>query len=141
VSVSAPTLTIAEMRRRYLVEAIETASPAVRLTMLFDRLDLDLRSADAAFAAGAFKDVNDRLVHAQEIVLSLRDTLKVDQWEGGPRLHALYDHLHGELVGANLAKDRERAAAAEGLLGQLGQAWRDAAAQNLKQRESVSEMG
>jgi flagellar protein FliS len=139
--VSALTLTAADIRRRYLAEAIDTASPAVRLTMLFDRLDLDLRGADAAFASGAVKDVNDRLIHAQEIVLTLRDTLQPDTWEGAPRLLALYDHLHSELVGANVNKDRQRAAAAEVLLGQIGQAWRDAATQNLQTQESVSEMG
>ena len=131
MSVSAPPmLTAADVRRRYLAEAIDTASPAVRLTMLFDRLDLDLRSADAAFASGAIKDVSDRLIHAQEIVLTLRDTLNPDTWEGAPRLAALYDHLHGELVGANIGKDRQRAAAAEVFLRQIGQAWRAAALQN-----------
>jgi flagellar protein FliS len=130
MSVSTPVLSPTAVRRRYLAEAIETASPAVRLMMLFDRLDHDLRSADAAFATGAVKDVNDRLVHAQEIVLTLRDTLKVDWWDGGPRLYELYNHLFGELVGANLDKDRDRVAAAEGFLSRIGEAWRTAAAQN-----------
>ena len=140
MSVSAPpTRTAAMVRLRYLAEAIDTASPAVRLTMLFDRLDLDLRSADAAFASGAIKDVSDKLIHAQEIVLTLRDTLDPDSWEGAPRLAALYDHLHGELVGANIGKDRKRAAAAEGFLHQIGQAWRSAALQNQQAGESAGE--
>ena len=134
-------LTPTAVRRRYLAEAIETASPAVRLTMLFDRLDLDLRTADAAFDSGALKEVSDRLIHAQEIVLTLRDTLNPDVWDGGPRLLALYDHLHGELVGANLNKDRQRAAVAEGLLRQIGQAWRDATVKNQQPVEASSEMG
>jgi flagellar protein FliS len=111
------------------------------VVMLFDRLDLDLRSADAAFASGAIKEVSDRLIHAQEIILTLRDTLQSDVWDGAPRLLALYDHLHGELVGANLDKDRVRAAAAATLLGQIGQAWRDAAVRNQQPQESASDMG
>ena len=87
------------------------------------------------------RQVNDRLVHAQEIVLTLRDTLKSDIWDGAPQLLALYDHLHGELVGANLGKDRARAAAAANLLGQIGQAWRDATIKNQLPGEPTSEMG
>lgn len=135
-----PNSTVAELRRRYLAEAVETASPAVRLTMLFDRLDLDLRSADAAFASGAMQEVNTRLIHAQEIVATLRDTLNADLWDGAPRLAALYDYLYGELVGANINKDHQRAISAEGLLRQIGQAWRDAAVTNQQRREPVGGM-
>jgi flagellar secretion chaperone FliS len=115
-----------DLKRRYLAEAIETAPPAVRLSMLFDRMALDLGRADAAFGTGDLKAVNDGLVHAQEILLALRGTLRVDEWEGAPRLAALYDHLHGELVQANLSKDRDRAAGATVLVAQLAAAWRRA---------------
>ncbi|MCU4185023.1 flagellar protein FliS [Acidiferrimicrobium sp. IK] len=136
-----PKQAAAELRLRYLSEAIDTAAPAVRLTMLVDRLEMDLRAADAGFAEGDLKKVSDGLVHAQEIVLTLRDSLRIDQWEGAPRLHGLYTHLYNELVGANLTKDRERAAAAAVLLGQIAQAWRDAAILNQKMLEPVGGVG
>lgn len=126
----------AEIRRRYLAEAVETSTPAVRLTMLFDRLDHDLRAADAAFAAGSIKEISDTLIHAQEIVLALRDTLRLDVWEGAPRLAALYDFFHSELVSANLAKDRDRAARTAELIGQIGEAFREAAQRS--QQEAFS---
>src|ERR1700683_3701400 len=101
----------AEMRRRYLTEAVQTASPAVRLTMLFDTLELDLARADKAFSEGSdLKTISDHLIHAQNILVALRDTIDLDAWEAAGRLQALYDHLYTELVKANLDKDRSRAA-------------------------------
>jgi len=116
-----------KLRRRYLADAIETAPPAVRLTMLYDALELDLARADAAFEAGDLQTINDKLVHAQEIILTLRDTMKPELWEGAPRIIALHNYFLGELLHANLEKDRARAAAAATLIGQLGNAWRQAA--------------
>jgi len=116
-----------KLRERYLAEAIETAQPAVRLTMLFDALELDLGRADAAFDTNDLKAINDNLVHAQAIILTLRDTMKPELWDGAPRLIALYDFFLAELLRANLDKDRQRAASVSTLIGQIGGAWRKAA--------------
>ena len=116
-----------KLRERYLAEAIETAQPAVRLTMLFDALELDLRRADAAFDTNDLKAINDNLVHAQAIILTLRDTIKPELWDGAPRLIALYDFYLAELLRANLDKDRQRAANVAALISQIGGAWRKAA--------------
>ena len=117
----------AKIKQRYLADAVETAAPAVRLTMLFDALEMDLRRADAAFESDDLKAINDNLVHAQEIILALRDTIKPELWDGAPRLIALYDFFLGELLGANLTKDRLRAVAVADLIAQVGNAWRQAA--------------
>jgi flagellar secretion chaperone FliS len=117
----------AKLRQRYLADAIETAVPAVRLMMLYDALELDLRRADAAFETGDLKAINDNLVHAQAIILTLRDTIKPELWDGAPRMIALYDLFLAELLGANLDKDRRRAAAVAELIGRVGDAWRKAA--------------
>lgn len=118
-----------ELRIRYLTEAIETASPAVRLTMLFDSLEQDLARADRGFADGAdLKTLSDLLIHSQEILALLRDTLDVSAWEPAARIRALYDHLYNELVMANLEKDRARTAGVAGHVAQLAAAWREAAA-------------
>ena len=86
---------VEEMRVRYLTEAIETATPASRLTMLLDALEMDLARADKAFADRAdIKTISDLLIHAQDIVLTLRDTLDTTSWEPAGRLWALYDHLY-----------------------------------------------
>ena len=38
------------------------------------------------------------LVHAQDIVLELRGSLKPELFAGGEELGAIYDHLHQQLV-------------------------------------------
>ncbi len=121
-------LSAADAQARYLAEAVETATPAVRLGMLWDRLQLDLQRADRAFDDGDLYAIHDNLVQAQEILLALADTIRTDQWDVAPRLAALYRHLHGELVLANVHKDRERLAATTSLVAQLADAWRVAIA-------------
>ena len=116
-----------EMRSRYLQEAVETASPAVRLTMLFDALESDLARADKGFEDRDIKTISDRLIHAQDILLLLRGTIDTDTWEPAARIQALYDYLYSELVMANLEKDRSRAAAVAPHVAQLAGAWRQAA--------------
>jgi flagellar protein FliS len=117
------------LRSRYLSEAVATATPAARLVMLFDALEMDLVLVDNAFGDGAnIKVINDALIHAQSILLVLRDTLDTTVWEDGKQLIALYDHLHTELVHANIYKDRSRAATVAKHIGKLANAWRQAAA-------------
>jgi flagellar protein FliS len=116
------------LRVRYLTEAIETATPAGRLTLLLDALEMDLARVDRAFAAGAPpKETGDLLVHAQEILAALRDTIDVSAWDPAERIRALYHYLYTELVQANLDKDRARAAAVAAHVSQLAAAWREAA--------------
>lgn len=112
---------------RYLTDAIETASAPQRLTMLYDAVEQDLARADAAFDSGDLETINDKLVHAQIILLALRDTVRPDVWDGAPQLIALLDYFVGELLGANLAKDRRRLADVAVLIGQIAGALRGAA--------------
>lgn len=119
-----------EMRQRYLAEAVQTATPAVRLTMLFDALEMFLMKADKAFADGTdLKAISDPLIYAQDILLVLRETIDVNAWEAAGRLQALYDHLYNELVQANLLKERSRSAAVLTQVSRLAVAWREAANQ------------
>ena len=114
-------------QRAYLANSVSTASPATLLVMLYERLSLDLQRGLAALQEGDLQQTHAQLVHAQEIILELRSSLKVDAWEGGPSLAMLYDYLHTRLVQANVAKD---AAAVEFCLesvNQLRDTWREAA--------------
>ncbi len=116
-----------ELKMRYLTEAILTASPATRLTMLFDHMVLDMHKADAAFESADLKVVNDSLCHVQEILVNLRATMRTDLWGGAGTLISLYSFLHQELVLANLHKDRDQARRAAVLLDELAAAWHGAA--------------
>ena len=56
---------------RYRDEAILSASPERLVTMLYDRLMLDLERGEAAQRAGEWQEANAQLQHAQAIVAEL----------------------------------------------------------------------
>ena len=115
-------------RDTYLAASVSTASPAQLLVMLYDRLDLDLQRAAAAIEAGLPADAHDPLLHAHDIVVELRATLRPEEWDGGPALAALYDFLFRELVGANVRKDLAATHECLVLVDDLRATWRQAAA-------------
>ncbi len=117
----------ANSRNRYVNDSIATASPSKLLTMLYDRLVLDMLRAEEALKQGNRTRANECLLHAQAIILELRTTLKVDAWEGGPALASIYMFIHGELIAANMAGDAERVAGVRTLVEPLREAWHEAA--------------
>ncbi len=118
-----------EMKRRYLREAVITATPAARLNMLFDKMILELGLADGGFERGDLKAVNDGLCHTQDILLALRGTLRTDLWGGANELSQLYFALYKELLEANMQKDRAQAQRVLGVIQDLAEAWRRAGEQ------------
>lgn len=114
-------------RAAYLNASVSTANPQRLLVMLFDRLVLDIRRGLEAQQAGDYQEASTQLLHAQEIVSELRSSLKVDAWDGGPRLAALYDWLFGELIKANVGRDRDVTAACISVVEPLAASWREAA--------------
>ena len=121
-------MTAASLRARYLGDSIATASPQQLLVMLYDRLALDLERGHAAMAAGDRETASQQLQHAQEIILELQASLKVEIWDGGPRLAALYAWLLSELIRANLKGDLRRVNDCRKIVEPLRDAWREAAA-------------
>jgi flagellar protein FliS len=115
------------LRERYLQDSINTASPAKLLIMLYDRLILDLMHGEEALRNEDRVLANEKITHAQEIVLELRVTLDVDAWDGAPGLASLYGFVLTELIGANIKRDADRVASCRTLLEPLRDAWRDAA--------------
>jgi flagellar protein FliS len=117
---------------RYLGDSLATASPAALLVMLYDRLVLDLQRAENAQLAGDRETAHHNLVHAQDIVAELRNSLDVEAWEGGENLMALYNWLSKELIAANLSGDAARTAACRTVTVEpLAEAWRGAALEYL----------
>ena len=117
-----------QLRDRYLQDSINTASPGKLLLMLYDRLVLDLIQGEESLRSGDRERANDRLTHAQEIVMELRTTLDVEAWSGAPGLANLYGFLVTELIGANIGRDADRVVACRHLVEPLRDAWREAAA-------------
>lgn len=105
--------------QRYLADQVETATPARRLLMLQDQLLKDLHAAQAAFDDGAIEPIHRNLVHAQEIVLVLRDSLAGSTWSGADPLRAVYGFVHQRLVTCNVAKDRSLLPQCVGMIQQI----------------------
>jgi len=121
-------MTSLHMRNRYLQDSISTASPGKLLIMLYDRLVMDLVQGEDALRAGERELANDKLNHAQEIILELRTTLDLEAWSGAPGLASLYGFLVTELIGANIARDADRVAGCRAIVEPLRDTWREAAA-------------
>ncbi len=115
-------------RNRYATDAVATATPAKLLTMLYDRLVLDLAQAEQAQRNGDRHGANDLLQHAQNIVIELHSTLRIDAWAGAPQLAAIYSFLLAEMVAANVTMDAKRTASCRAVVEPLRQAWHEAAA-------------
>ena len=121
-------MSTASLRSRYLGDSVATASPQRILVMLYDRLVLDLERAELALETGDRTEAAAQIQHAQDIVFELRESLRVDAWEGGPRLAALYSWMITELVQAGVKRDRNRVSACRQIAEPLRDAWRQAAA-------------
>src|SRR4051812_37641289 len=108
------------VRARYVSDAVETVSPAKLVTMLYDALVRDLVVAEEALGTTTdYRLVNDKLVHAQAIVLELRAGLDPEKWSGGPDLMRLYNFLLDQLVKANVDKSAELIASSRKLVEPL----------------------
>jgi flagellar protein FliS len=112
---------------RYVQDTVATVSPGRLLTMLYDRLVLDLQRAEDEQRAGDRLAAGRQLVHAQDIVHELAATLDLDAWDGARRLMSVYTFLITELVSANIAGDADRTAACRELVEPLRDAWHQAA--------------
>lgn len=114
-------------RNAYGREAVLSATPARLLTMLYDRLMLDLSRAEGAQASSDWQTASQNLVHAQAIVAELTSSLRVDLWDGGKDLQALYTYVTVAMVNANVHRDQNLTRECIGLLEPLRQAWHEAA--------------
>lgn len=125
-------------RLRYNREAVLSATPVRLLTMLYDRLMLDLGRAEAAQIAANWAVASENLLHAQAIVSELSGSLKDELWDGGEGLLALYTFVSNSLVNGNIHRDVERTRESIALLEPLRQAWHEAAQSMPAQQASAT---
>lgn len=118
-----------DVRSTYLADSVATAGPARLLTMLYDRLLLDLDRAATALHQGHRAVGTQNLAHAQSIVAELMSSLDVGAWDGGPRLLSIYTFLHGRLGEASATGDAAAARECRDLVAPLAEAWHGAADQ------------
>ncbi|WP_147105541.1 flagellar export chaperone FliS [Nesterenkonia populi] len=118
-----------QMRAKMQREAVLSASPGKLLTMLYDRLILDLDRAEAAQHQQNWAEALEQLIHAQQILGELLSTLRTDQWSGAAQLQSLYIFCTDLLIRANVERDAAKTRQARDLLEPLRQTWHEAAAQ------------
>ncbi|WP_166784091.1 flagellar export chaperone FliS [Cryobacterium suzukii] len=114
-------------RSRYNRDAVLSATPVRLLTMLYDRLLLDLNRAEAAQQRQDWQMASDNLLHAQAIVSELSTSLIVEAWDGGEGLFSLYTYVSTAMVSANTSRDPARTRECIVLLEPLRQTWHEAA--------------
>lgn len=125
---------------QYNTDAILSAPPARLLTMLYDRLLLDLNRAQFAQESENWQVATENLMHAQAIVAELAATLKADAWDGGANLIGIYDYTMQAMIGANIHRDVERTKECIHLLEPLRQGWHEAAA-SLSPQQNPAQAG
>ena len=120
---------LAAKRAEYARNAVLSATPARLLTMLYDRLLLDLNRAEAAQLAADWSGASENLKHAQAIVAELTSTLRTDLWDGAENLQAIYAYTLNTMMDANIHRSPEHTRECINLLEPLRLAWHEAAAQ------------
>jgi flagellar protein FliS len=120
------------VRNRYVVDHLGTASNAKILTMCFDRLDRDLATAQSAIERRDHATTNDELGHAQDLLGEMAMMVDTDAWEHAGSLLSVYDYLLRILAVANIEKDASLVTEAQGILGEIGEAFRAAAIESVQ---------
>ncbi|TNM44214.1 flagellar export chaperone FliS [Nocardioides albidus] len=121
------TANVTTARAAYRSNAVATASPARLLVMLVERLVLDIERGHSAQLSGSWEDAHRNLLHAQDIVVELESSLRVDQMPGGRELASVYEYLRNRLVLANVRRQPSVTAEALLLARQICDTWREAA--------------
>lgn len=111
----------------YRDNAILSASPSRLLTMLYDRLLLDLNRAKDALDADDRAVADYRLSHAVEIISALAGSLRLDVWDGAEGLLGLYIYISNALIHTRVTRDVTLVVEAIALLEPLREAWHAAA--------------
>jgi flagellar secretion chaperone FliS len=122
-----PPRNLAAAQSLYNRDSVLSASPARILVMLYDRLLLDLARAETAQLGEDWPTASAQLVHAQDIVIELMNSLKPEVWDGGPGLLALYGYVLQTMLAANGGHDVAKTRECITLLEPLRLAWHEAA--------------
>jgi flagellar protein FliS len=118
---------MSDLRAQYLKDAVTTATPMQLVTMLYDRMLLDLHQGVSLLEAGDIVGARIPISHAGEIIAELMGTLDASQWAGADGLMGLYTWALAELLSAEITGDAEKVAACRDAFAPLADAWHEAA--------------
>lgn len=120
----------AQAYNQYKNATVETVSPEKLLLMLYEGTVKFIENAQQAIAAKDMNLAHQQNIKAQNIILELMATLKMD-YEISHKLYALYEYLYFQLVQANIKKDAAVLEEVKGFIAELRDAWA-AAVKSLK---------
>ncbi|MFN4033739.1 MAG: flagellar export chaperone FliS [Fimbriimonadales bacterium] len=109
---------------RYLETAVETASPARLIVMLYDGAIRFVNEAAYAMRQRDYETQNTKLLRAQKILAELISSLDFDKGgEIAENLFRLYTYMYNRLVEANINDSVETLEHVTRLLSELREAW------------------
>ena len=111
--------------QQYKSQSITTMTGGELLVMLYDELIKDVKRAELAIEAHKVDTAHSSLMHAQDIIDYLDETLN-DQYEISKELSRLYDYFNGQLVKANISKDAAPLKEVLPMLMELRDTWKQA---------------
>lgn len=105
------------------------ATPAQLVVLLYDGARRFLRQTVAAMDAGEVERAHTSLRYGERIISHLDATLDFDQGDLPQRLHMIYAFCLSQLNAARIGQDTSKVEEVSGLLGELREAWSQAAAE------------
>ena len=114
------------------------ATPGQLVVMLYDGARRFLRQSISAMNAGEVERAHTTLRYAERIVSHLDGTLDYDQGDLPQRLHMIYVFCLAQLGAARIARDPAKVEEVSRLLGELREAWSQAAAEIDRQAQTVA---
>lgn len=110
-----------------LESSVRGADPHHLIVLLFDGADAALARAQAQLKENDYSGKSESLSKAIAIILEgLNASLNLDEGETmAKNLAALYDYMVRRLIHANIHKDAAAISEVQGLLSEIGDAWRE----------------
>lgn len=118
---------IASYQQVSLESSVRGADPHHLIVLLFDGADAALARAQVQLKENDYSGKSESLSKAIAIILEgLNASLNLDEGEAmAKNLAALYDYMVRRLIHANIHKDAAAISEVQGLLSEIGDAWRE----------------
>lgn len=129
----------ADLQAKYLEAQIQTATPEMLITMLYDGAIRFLRQAKAHISNGKLAEGNTSLQRAEDIILELNHSLDMSRGEIAQNLRQLYEYMLKRTLEANTKKDLAAIDEVISLLSGLREAWVEAIKTVNSTRRSAAE--
>lgn len=111
----------------YRQGAVMAATPAELIVMLYDGARRFLRQAGLAMGEGEIEQAHNTLRRAELIIAHLDSVLDYEQGEIAQNLHSIYSFCLAHLNSARLGQDPSKLEEVSDMLGELREAWAQAA--------------